>query len=54
MQSVKITTVKVNSGLVHDYTYECRSQETLIAIINGTLEACSNTGWAMSAMEIAE
>ena len=52
MESVTITTVKVNTGLVHDFTYECRSEAILLAIIKGTLEGCSNTGWAMSAMEV--
>jgi hypothetical protein len=52
MQSVKITTVKINSGLVHEFTYECRNESTLIAIIDGTMAGCSNTGWAMSGMEI--
>jgi hypothetical protein len=52
MQSVKITTVKVNSGLVHEFVYECHNEATLMAVINGTMEGCSNTGWAMSAMEV--
>ena len=53
MQTVKITTVKVNSGLVHEFVYECHNEATQMAIINGTLEACSNTGWAVSGMEVA-
>tara|TARA_R110000803_G_C11884127_1_gene310126 strand:+ start:193 stop:354 length:162 start_codon:yes stop_codon:yes gene_type:complete len=52
MQSLKVTTVKVNTGLVHEFVYECHNEATQMAIINGTLEACSNTGWAMSAMEV--
>jgi hypothetical protein len=52
MQSVKIKTVKINSGLVHEFIYECHSETTLMAIINGTMEGCSDSGWAMSGMEI--
>ena len=52
MKSVKITTVDVKTGLVHDFTYECHSDAILLAIIKGTMEGCSNQGWAMSGMEI--
>ena len=53
MQSVTITTVHVKTGLVHDFTYECRNEATQMAIINGTLESCSRTGWAISEMQVA-
>jgi hypothetical protein len=53
MQSVKITTVKVNTGLMHEFVYECNSEDILLAIVKGTVESCSSTGWAMSGMEIA-
>jgi hypothetical protein len=52
MQSVKITTVKVNTGLVHDFVYECNNEATLVAIVKGTLDSCSRTGWAISEMEV--
>lgn len=52
MQSVKITTVRVNTGLVHEFVYECNSDAMLMAIVKGTVESCSNQGWAMSGMEI--
>ncbi len=52
MQSVKITTVRVNTGLVHDFVYECHNEATLMAIVKGTMESCSNQGWAMSGMEV--
>jgi len=52
MQSVKITTVKVDTGLVHEFVYECHNEATQMAIIKGTLEGCSSQGWAMSAMEV--
>ena len=52
MESVKITTVDTKTGLVHDFTYECHSNEILIAIIKGTLEGCGNQGWAMTEMEV--
>jgi hypothetical protein len=54
MQSVKIKTVKINSGLVHEFTYTCYNESMLMSIINGTLDGCSSTGWAISGMEIAE
>ena len=54
MQSLKVTTVHVKTGLVHEFVYECHNEATQMAIINGTLETCSNTGWAMSAMEVIE
>jgi len=52
MQSVKITTVRVSTGLVHEFVYECNSEATLMSIVKGTMEGCSNQGWAMSAMEV--
>jgi len=53
MESVKITTIDVKSGLTHDFNYECHSEVMLLAIIKGTLEGCGNQGWAISAMEVA-
>jgi hypothetical protein len=53
MQSVTITTVHLKTGLVHDFTYDCHSEAIQMAIINGTLESCSRTGWAISEMVVA-
>jgi hypothetical protein len=53
MQSLLITTVHVKTGLVHEFAYECHNEATQMAIISGTLESCSRTGWAISEMQVA-
>jgi len=53
MQSLLIKTVHVKTGLVHEFAYECRNEATQIAIVSGTLESCSRTGWAICEMQVA-
>lgn len=53
MQSLLIKTVHIKTGLVHEFAYECHNEATQMAIINGTLESCSRTGWAISEMQVA-
>jgi hypothetical protein len=52
MQSMKITTVSPR-GVTQTFVQECRTPETALAIIKGTLEACNTTGWTLKEMSMA-
>ena len=52
MQSMRILTLSPE-GLTQEFAYECHSAETALAILQGTLEGCTNTGWSIKEMSVA-
>jgi hypothetical protein len=52
MQSMRIVTLSPE-GSVREFAYECHSADTALAIIQGTMSACENTGWSIKEMSVA-
>jgi hypothetical protein len=51
MQSIRIVTLSP-TGLVQEFVQECRNPETALAIIQGTMQGCTNTGWSIKELSV--
>jgi hypothetical protein len=51
MQSLLITTTDT-SGMVKEFSYECHNATTAMAIVQGTLQGCQDTGWTLNKVEM--
>jgi hypothetical protein len=51
MKSLLVTTTDT-SGMVKEFSYECNSAATALAIVQGTLEGCQTTGWTLNKVEM--
>jgi hypothetical protein len=51
MKSLLITATDTK-GISKDFSYECNSADTALAIIQGTLEGCQTTGWTLNKVEM--
>jgi hypothetical protein len=51
MQSLLITTTDPK-GIAKEFSYECHSHATALAIVQGTLEGCEVTGWTLNKVEM--
>jgi hypothetical protein len=50
MQSMVIIT-KNPEGLIQEFSYECNNEATALALIDGTLKGCKETGWSLISMQ---
>jgi hypothetical protein len=52
MQSLRIVTMNPEQ-LTQEFSFECHTPETALAIIQGTMQGCVNTGWSIKEFEVA-
>lgn len=52
MQAIRIVTLSPE-GLTQEFVQECHNPETALAIIQGTMQGCVNTGWSIKEFEVA-
>lgn len=52
MQSIKIITVSPDN-FEQEFVFECHSNDTAIAVVQGTLEGCKSTGWTLKEVSFA-
>lgn len=46
MQSIRIITLNPE-GAEREFVYECHNNDTAMAVVQGTLNACNTTGWTL-------
>ena len=51
MQSMKVITLNPQNE-IREFVYQCESESVALAIVEGTLSACSNTGWTLKSFEL--
>ena len=52
MQSLRIVTMSPEQ-LTQEFVFECHSAETALAIVEGTMQGCTNTGWTIKEFQVA-
>ena len=52
MQSIRIVTMSPED-LTQEFVFECHNTETALAIIEGTMQGCLNTGWSIKELSVA-
>lgn len=46
MQSIRLVTLNPNNE-EREFVYECHNNDTAMAIVQGTLKGCNETGWTL-------
>ena len=51
MQSLRIVTMSPEQ-LTQEFVFECHNAETALAIVEGTMQGCTNTGWTIKEFQV--
>ena len=51
MQSLRIVTMSPEQ-LTQEFVFECHSAEIALAIVEGTMQGCTNTGWTIKEFQV--
>lgn len=51
MKTMKVITLNPQNE-TREFVYQCETHSVALAIVEGTLNACNNTGWTLKSFEL--
>lgn len=53
MKTMKVITLNPQNE-TREFVYQCETHSVALAIVEGTLSACNNTGWTLKSFELVQ